>query len=179
MHARPVEHVDGAGEWRGDRRDKNRVATVLELLDDEGRDERFLDLDQRGLPDVLAVVPRHLLGQAAEQRVARNSFQETFLRPLAGYLSQAGVEGTPDQEADHQHEEQGQDLLGGKPVRKELGEWPHQLPDRFHALEQHEDGEVDRHDNEQSANHPFGDERERLVHMHLLGPPAEPGDYPF
>jgi hypothetical protein len=42
------------------------AATVLELLDDECRDEGFFDLGQGRLPDALMAVPSQLLGQAAE-----------------------------------------------------------------------------------------------------------------
>ena len=58
-----------------------------------------------------------------------DAFEESLLDPLTDPPSYPGTDGTADQEADHQHEEKGEDLIGWKPVREELGEWPHQLPD--------------------------------------------------
>ena len=103
-------------------------------------------------PDVLTLVTGNLLGQAPEERVARDSFKEDSLDPLPGRMSCPSADRNTDQEEDHQYEEKGQGLLGREPVREEQGEWPHQTHDRFHSLEEQQNGEVDRNDNEQAAN---------------------------
>src|SRR5512134_2577848 len=55
MHPFPVENIDGARKRGGDRWDENRVAPVLEFLNDEPRHEGFFDFDQRRFPDVFAL----------------------------------------------------------------------------------------------------------------------------
>lgn len=162
MHPFPVENIDGAGERGGYRRDKDRVAPVFKLLDDECGDEGLFDLDQRRLPDVLTFFARYLLGQAPEERVARDLFEEASLDPRADRPSCSSADGNADQETDRKDEEKGQCLLGRKPVWEELGEWPHQSPDRFHSLKQYQDGKVNRDDNEQAAKKRFCEECEGL-----------------
>jgi hypothetical protein len=41
MHTFGTEDIDGSGEGRRDRWDEDGEAAVLELFDDEGRDERL------------------------------------------------------------------------------------------------------------------------------------------
>jgi hypothetical protein len=51
-----------------------------------------------------------------------------------------------------------------------MSERLHQAHDRFHTLEQQQDGEVYWNDNEQADKHRFCDEHERLFHSHRLSP---------
>ena len=128
MHPFPIKDVDSTGKRGGDRWNKDRVAPIVELLNDEGRDERFFNLGQCRLPDVFVAFTRQLLGQAPDERVAWNSFEEGSFNPLPDHPSCPSADGNADQEADHQHEEKGQSLLSGNPVREEQGEWPYQAP---------------------------------------------------
>jgi hypothetical protein len=79
MHAFAAEDVDGSGERRGDRGHEHGEATVLQLLDDEGRDESFFDFGERRLPDILPALPGELLRQTTKERVARKLLEERLL----------------------------------------------------------------------------------------------------
>ena len=130
MYPFPLENVDGAGKRGRDRRDKDRVATVLELFDDKCRDEGFLDLSQCRFPHIFATLARYLLGQTPDERVAGDSFEEGFLEPLAKLPSWPSPDGNANQDADHKHEEKRQGLLGWKPAPQQQGERPHQACNR-------------------------------------------------
>lgn len=95
----PRENVDGASEWRGDRGHKDRVATVLEFFNYEGRDESVFDLSQRGLPGVVAAVARQLLGQASHDPVPGNARKEATLNLVLHHPPGAGAGGNADEQA--------------------------------------------------------------------------------
>ncbi|MNR08150.1 hypothetical protein D3C85_1242940 [compost metagenome] len=111
-------------------------------------------------------VSRHLLRQAAEQSVAGNAFEQTLFRSFPGRSTQSRTQACADQEADQQHQDQRQELFGRQPLRKDFGEGPHQLPEGFHALEQHQNGQVDRDDDQQTSDHSFGEIPKYLFHVH-------------
>ena len=76
MHAFRAEDVDGSSERCRYRWHEDREAAIVEFLNDEGRDERLLDLGQHRLPHLLFTLPYQLLCQAPKQSVAGNSAKE-------------------------------------------------------------------------------------------------------
>ena len=62
--------------------DKNRVTPVFKLLDDEGGNECFFDLRQRGPPNILALVTRDAMRQAADDGISGNFLEEGFLNKI-------------------------------------------------------------------------------------------------
>ena len=126
MDAVTSQDVDGSGERCGDRWDEDGEAAVLELLDDERRHERLLDLHECRLPNVLSAFPRDLLRETSKQRVSRNSLENRRLHPLAERFAQARTDGDPNQEAHRQDQDERQDILGGQPGREQHRERPNQ-----------------------------------------------------
>ena len=160
----PFENVDGAGKRGWNRRHEDRVTPVLELLDDECRDKAFVAFEQRWLPDVLDGWPRHLLGEAPDQRVARNSLEKSFFEPSPGPPARPGC-GPRHRPGNRSGARGGWTATSRRvSVRQQQRDWPHEAHDRLHSLEQQQDGEVDRNDDEQAGEHRSRGERQRLFH---------------
>src|SRR5262249_14721117 len=151
VHPFSLENVHGASKRCRNRWDKNGIATILELLDDKCWDQGFFDLNQCRFPYIFSTLARNLLGEAAYERVAGDSLKEGCLELLAKHPSGPSPDGKADQEANHEHKDERESLLGWKPVREQEGERPHQTCDRFHALKQQQDREINWKDNEQAA----------------------------
>src|SRR6185369_1260501 len=66
MHAFPVQNVDRACKGCRDRWNKDRIAPIFELFDDKSRNQGFLNLNERGLPDSLVTRPGQLLGETPD-----------------------------------------------------------------------------------------------------------------
>ena len=164
VHPLPIENVDRTRERRRDRRDEDGVAPVLELLDDEPRDKGIFDLDQRGPPGALAAVPRHLVREAADDPIARDSLEDGPLEPFPSPPSDASTDGGADDGADRENEQQRQELFGGNPIGENRSERPHQIGDRLHPLEQQQDRQIHRHDNKQTSSQRFRDGYQCLLH---------------
>jgi hypothetical protein len=125
MHAFPAEDIDGSGERRGHRGHEHREAPVLKFLDDECGDESILDLDERRLPHVLFTRPREPLGHTPKERIARESFDQSFLDSLPGRSSCRRAHCNTDEETGHHHEEKREDAFSGEPFREHHGNGPH------------------------------------------------------
>ncbi|MNP30171.1 hypothetical protein D3C76_1232340 [compost metagenome] len=106
MHAACFQHVNGASQWRGHRRDEDGVAAVLEHFNDESRDERIFNFDQGGLPYILPAISRHLLGQTTKQAVAGDFFKHPPFHPLAGAFAQTCTQSGANEKADQQNQNQ-------------------------------------------------------------------------
>ena len=111
MQPVPVENVDRAGERSGHRRDKYRQAPVLELLDDEPRDQAVPGLDQRRLPHLLLAMPGQLLGEASKESEPGELGEERSLEALPGGPAGGGADGDTDDETDDQEEKQGEKVF--------------------------------------------------------------------
>ena len=77
VHARPFEDVDGPGKRRGNRRHEDRQPAVVELFDDERRDERVLDLDERRLSRRSPRCRRRAAGSGCERGRSRGAVRRT------------------------------------------------------------------------------------------------------
>jgi hypothetical protein len=75
----PPENVDGASEWRGDRGHKDRVATVLEFFNYEGRDARASSISASAGFQALSRLSPAMLGQASHDPVPGNARKEATL----------------------------------------------------------------------------------------------------
>src|SRR4029453_12475729 len=117
----------GPRERRRDRRDEDGVAPVLELLDDEPRDEGIFNLDERGPPGALAAFPRHLVSEGADDPIARDSFKGGPFDPGPSPPSDASTDGGADDGADRENEEQRQELFGGNPIGGKSAERAHPI----------------------------------------------------
>ena len=145
VHAFAAEDVHGPGKRSGHRRDEDRESAVVELFDDERRDERVLDFDQCRLPGVLLTVSRQSLCQAAQQAVPRKPLEEQHSPCAREAARPARVRtATPTRKQSAKQQEQGQEALSREPVRDHRCEWPHQGRDRLHALEQQQYRQVER-----------------------------------
>src|SRR4029453_15191115 len=111
----------GPRERRWDRRDEDGVAPALELLDDEPRDEGIFDLDERGPPGALAAFPRHLVSEAADDPIARDSLKDGPFEPVSSPPPDASTDGGADDGADRENEEQRQELFGRNPIGEKRG----------------------------------------------------------
>jgi hypothetical protein len=103
---------------------------------------------------------RHLLGQAPEEPVAGDSFEESFLESFTGHTSGPSPYDSTDKEADYYHQEKRQGDLTRDPVREQEGNRPHQAHERFYSFEEQKQGEINRYDNEQATKHRSSDEDE-------------------
>ena len=100
-----LKDVNGASKRRGDRRDKDGVAPVVELFDDKGRDQSVFDLSQRRLPRLFAPCSGKLSSKAPDDRITWNSLEDVRFYPLPDQPSGPSAHGNADQEADKEHEE--------------------------------------------------------------------------
>src|SRR5512132_4364155 len=64
------QDVDAAGHRRRRRRDEDRIRAVVQLLDDQCRDQRILNLDQRRFQRVPLAAAGQTFGESAQERVA-------------------------------------------------------------------------------------------------------------
>src|SRR6185295_718244 len=112
MHTFATDDVDGSREGCRYRRDENGEAAIVDLLNDKSRNERVFDLDERRLPDGLAVFPGESLREASKERVTRKSLEERSLHPLSERSAHPRPDGDTDHETDEQHEHERQQTLG-------------------------------------------------------------------
>jgi hypothetical protein len=101
MHAFAVEDVDGPGQGGRHRRHEDREAAILELFDDEGRDESLLDLGECRLPEIVPPITSQSLREASKQYVTRRSARPLGVRTAA-----------PTRKPQGQHEEKRQNIFG-------------------------------------------------------------------
>src|SRR5262249_46658136 len=114
MHPFRSENIDGSGERRGHRRHENRKASVHQFFDNEGGDESFLNLGQRGLPNVLLItLPRQSLRQTSKECIAGHSFEERFLDALLERRPGRWGKGSAKEKEDNQHEKKRKNVLRG------------------------------------------------------------------
>src|SRR5262245_17780735 len=114
MHPFWGENIDGSGKRRRNRGHKHRKASVRQFFDNERRDEGFLNLGQRGLPNVLLItLPRQSLRQTSKECIAGHSFEERFLDALLDRTAGRWAHDSADEKADNQHKEKRQNVLRG------------------------------------------------------------------
>ena len=112
-------------------------------------------------------VPRQSLCQTAQQGVPGKPLEEHLLHALANRAPRSSPHSDADEETEPQHQDQRQEALGRNPVRQQRCEWPHQIRDRLHALEQQQYRQVDGHDDEQAADERARDEFACVFHLGL------------
>ena len=66
MHAFPIQNVNRARKRCGDRRNKDRISTIVELFNYKSRNEALFDFNERGLPDLLLTLPGQLLRETPD-----------------------------------------------------------------------------------------------------------------
>ncbi len=100
-----IKNVDSASKGSGYRWHEDRIPSVLKLLNDKRRDERFFDLSKCRLPDAIAVISRYSVSQASNECVTRDPFEERFLNTFPRHVSPLRAHSHSNNEANHNHQE--------------------------------------------------------------------------
>ena len=118
MDAIGRKDIDGSGNRRRRRRHKDRETAILKFLDDECGNKGFFNFGQSRLPDVLFTAARQLLGQAPEECITGDLYEERFLQTFPGRSARRRAGDSADKETASQHKKEGKDLFGRHPLRR-------------------------------------------------------------
>src|SRR5262245_8251594 len=94
-----VYNINSTGHGRGHRRNKNDRTVAAVLLDDEARDQRFLDLNQGRLETRRLRMIGKSRRQTAKSGVAGNLFVDSPLRGAFCLFANGSLNNNPDKKA--------------------------------------------------------------------------------
>jgi hypothetical protein len=155
MNASGLQDVDGPGKRGGHGRHEHRETAVIKLLDYERRDESFLDFRQRRLPRSIVILSGQPMRKAAKGGVAGETVEHAVLDAVPGRSPYPRLDQEPDGEANKDHQQQRQEILGGKPIGEQLCDWLYQSHQRLHCFEQQENHQIQRRDDKQPTDQCF------------------------
>ena len=164
MHPFGSENIDGSGKRRRYRRNENREAAVVQFFNNECGNKCLLNFGQGRLPCALLVFPGYALRQAPKQCVTWDSFEKRFLDTLSDCSPCRRANGNTDEKTHDQHEKQRECVFSREPCRDQHGQGPHKAHNRLHRLEQQQNGEINRHDDEQARKERAPREFTELFH---------------